>query len=171
MSKKTIIIILSVIVAAATAAIELLSSCSTGTIFHRVSPADSVYYERHIDMRPGSLSRVYSFSSLHHNPCVEFHSFGTNDTIFRGLHTMAPYGRNYDCFAYLMEMQNSPFIRQKAESIVALALAHQGHTPGGSFKRSALSSFNLFGTTRETDRRSASIFLTCLSNFNTYNHV
>lgn len=67
MKKKTIIIILSVLVAAATAAIELLSSCSTGTIFHRVTPADSVYYERHVDVRPGSLSRVFPFSSLQHN--------------------------------------------------------------------------------------------------------
>lgn len=67
MNKKTIIIILSVLVAAATAAIELLSSCSTGTIFHRVTPADSVYYERHVDLRPGSFSRVYPFVQLHHN--------------------------------------------------------------------------------------------------------
>lgn len=67
MSKRTIIIILSVIVAAATAAIDLLSSCSTGTIFHRVTPADSVYYERHVNVRPGSLSRVYPFVQLQHN--------------------------------------------------------------------------------------------------------
>lgn len=67
MPKKTIIIILSVIVAAATAAIELLSSCSTGTIFQRVTPADSVYYERHVNVRPGSLSRVYPFVPLQHN--------------------------------------------------------------------------------------------------------
>lgn len=87
MSKKTIIIILSVLVAAATAAIELLSSCSTGTILHRVTPVDSVYYERHVDFRSGSLS-----------------SFGTNDTTFRGLHTIVPYGRNYVGSVYLKEM-------------------------------------------------------------------
>lgn len=46
MKKKTIIIVLSVLVAAATAAIELLSSCSTFTKFERVSPVDSVYFER-----------------------------------------------------------------------------------------------------------------------------
>lgn len=46
MSKKTIIIILSVLVAAATAAIELLSSCATSTQYERVTPADSVSYHR-----------------------------------------------------------------------------------------------------------------------------
>lgn len=45
MKKKTIVIILSVLVAAASAAIELLSSCSTFTKFERLTPADSVYYE------------------------------------------------------------------------------------------------------------------------------
>lgn len=140
MSKKTIIIVLSVLVAAATAAIELLSSCSTGTIFHRVTPADSVYYERHVDVRPGSLSRVFPFSSLHHN--------------------------------VREELQKKSFLkRQKAESIVALALARQCDNPVGSFKRSALFSLNLFGTTRETDRRSALSFPICLSNFNKFIYV
>ena len=140
MSKKTIIIILSVIVAAATAAIELLTSCSTGTIFHRVTPADSVYYERHLNVRPGSLSRVFPFSSLKHN--------------------------------VREELQKKSFLkRQKAESIVALALARQCDSPAGSFKRSAFSCLNLFGTTRETDRRSAFPFLTCFSNFNIYRYV
>lgn len=155
MSKKTIIIILSVIVAAATAAIELLSSCSTGTIFHRVTPADSVYYERHTDLRPGSFSRVYPFSSLHYNVCEEPHSSGTDDITLYNFSTLLPYGCNYDGFFYLEGMQNSPFKRQKAERSVALALARQCDSPAGSFKRSALSSLNLFGTTRETDRRSA----------------
>lgn len=51
MSKKTIIIVLSVIVAAATAAIELLSSCVTSTQYERVTPADSVYYHHSTDFR------------------------------------------------------------------------------------------------------------------------
>lgn len=171
MSKKTIIIILSVIVAASTAAIELLSSCSTGTIFHRVTPADSVYYERHVDVRPGSLSRVYPFSSLHHDSCVEFHSFGTNDSTFHALSTLLPYGRNYDGFVYLMEMQKLTSQKTKGGEHRCVALARQCDSPAGSFKRSALSSLNLFGTTRETDRRSASIFLTFFSNFNTNIYV
>lgn len=115
MKKKTIIIILSVLVAAATAAIELLSSCSTGTIFHRVTPADSVYYERHVDLRPGrpgSLSRVYPFVRLRHNVREELE-------------------------------KKSPLQRQKAESIVALALASHGHSPAGSTKRSAISTSSL----------------------------
>lgn len=102
MKKKTIIIILSVLVAAATAAIELLSSCSTGTIFHRVTPADSVYYERHLDFHSGSLS-----------------SFGTNDSTIHALGAILPYGRNYDGFFYLKEMQNFTSQKIKAESIVA----------------------------------------------------
>lgn len=56
MKKKTIIIILSVLVAAATAAIELLSSCASSTRFERVTPADSVYYERSFDVYRRSLS-------------------------------------------------------------------------------------------------------------------
>lgn len=171
MSKKTIIIILSVIVAAATAAIELLSSCSSGTIFQRVTPADSVYYERHVNVRPGSLSRVFPFSSLPHNNFDESHSSGTDEATFYALSTLLPYGRNYDCFVYLYEIINSSLKRQKAESIVALALARQCDSPAGSFKRSAFSSLNLSGTTRETDRRSAFILLTCLSNFNIYRYV
>ena len=127
MSKKTIIIILSVIVAAATAAIELLSSCSTGTIFHRVTPSDSVYFERHVDVRPGSLSRVYPFSSLHHKVCD-------------GL------------------QKKSPLKRQKAESIVALALARQCDSPAGSTKRSAFATSSTLCTTHETDRRCAILF-------------
>lgn len=140
MSKKTIIIILSVIVAAATAAIELLSSCGTSTIFHRVTPADSVYYERHTDLRPGSFSRVYPFSSFHHNRCEEL-------------------------------QKKSSLKRLKAESIVALALARQCDNPVGSTKRSAIATSRTLRTTRETDRRSAFIFLTRLSNFNTYIYV
>lgn len=56
MKKKTIVIILSVLVAAATAAIELLSSCASSTRFERVTPADSVYYERSFDLYRKSLS-------------------------------------------------------------------------------------------------------------------
>lgn len=171
MSKKTIIIILSVIVAAATAAIELLSSCSTGTIFHRVTPADSVYYERHIDLRPGSLSRVYPFARLRHNDCLEFHSFRMNDSTFHVLRTLLPYGRNYDSFVCLKEIQKLTSQKTKSGEHRCVALARQCDNPVGSSKRSASSSLNLFGTTRETDRRSAHLFPICLSNFNTHIYV
>lgn len=48
MNKKIIIAVLSAVVAAATAIIQVLSSCSTFTKFEKKTPADSVYYERSI---------------------------------------------------------------------------------------------------------------------------
>lgn len=144
MSKKTIIIILSVLVAAATAAIELLSSCSTGMIFHRVTPADSVYFERHVDVRPGSLSRVYPFVRLHHNDCVEFHSFGTNDITFHVLRTLLPYGRNYDSFVYLEEIQKLTSQKTKSGEHRCVALARQCDSLAESNKRSATSTLSFW---------------------------
>ncbi len=64
MNKKTLTIILTVLAAAIAAALEVLTSCTTSTIFQRHSPADSVYYQRNISISP---SKSHAYVSTYKN--------------------------------------------------------------------------------------------------------
>lgn len=64
MNKKTLTIILTVLAAAIAAALEVLTSCTTSTIFQRRTPADSVYYQRNMSISP---SKSHAYVSTYQN--------------------------------------------------------------------------------------------------------
>ncbi len=65
-TKQKIIMILTAIVAAATAILQLLSSCKSSTEFIRKTPVDSVYYKSDRE-----LYKVYSINPNEQIVCLD----------------------------------------------------------------------------------------------------